>query len=584
MLKRLRNLLGRRGAASPTNTATTDTQTDDPVVSGERPPVHRGPNVVHNPIPLADIDPDAVKILRRLTRFNHTAYLVGGCVRDLLLERKPKDFDIGTTATPRQIKRLFSNCRIIGKRFRLAHIYFQNGKILEVATFRARDIDEEGDAGGGEQDLLIRDDNIFGTPEEDAIRRDFTINQLFYDVNQGNVLDHADGLRDLRRGLVRMIGDPEIRFREDPIRILRAIRFAARLDFSIETETLAALEKTRNLIPKAAAPRIMEEINRFCRGGAAAASFRLLRDTGVFEVILPEFAEGYEEDPSAWKFLLLLLESMDRRTAVGRDVGTGEILAVLVLPLLSRRIGWKEDGVVQKRDGVSVRDLADEILRPMALRLRMPRRDQETCRQMLMTLHRMVPTRRLRRATRESILRRPVTPSCLWVLETVAKRAGGDFSSAFDTWQAAGADSPPAPRQRGGKTADRQAEPGKGSTSRRRRRRSPRQRGDRQSEPAKPPRKEHMPPPWDDGYFFAALPTVPELAGDDDAHDRYGAKPAAGDQRAKQARASTERTKEGPTTDDDEAPRPRKRRRRRRRSRSRREGGGSSGAGEPAAS
>ncbi len=573
MLKRLRNLIGRRGAASPTNTATTDTQTDDPVLSGERPAVHHGPNVVHNPIPIADIDPDAVKILRRLTRFNHTAYLVGGCVRDLLLERKPKDFDIGTTATPRQVKRLFSNCRIIGKRFRLAHIYFQNGKILEVATFRARNIDEEGDAAAGDQDLLIRDDNIFGTPEEDAIRRDFTINQLFYDVNQGNVLDHADGLGDLRKRLVRMIGDPEIRFREDPIRILRAIRFAARLDFSIETETLAALEKTRNLIPKAAAPRIMEEINRFCRGGAAAESFRRLRDTGVFEVILPEFAEGYEEDPAAWKFLLLLLESMDRRTAAGQVVGTGEILAVLVLPLLSRRIGWKDDGVVQKRDGVSVRDLADEILRPMALRLRMPRRDQETCRQMLMTLHRMVPARRLRRATRESILRRPVTPSCLWVLETVAQRAGGDFSSAFDTWRAAGVDSAPAPRRPGEKPADRRTEPGTGS-SRRRRRRSPRQRRDRERDSSTPPRKDDMPPPWDDGYFFAALPTVPELSGEDDSRDRYGAKPEA----------SAKASENTPANDGDEQPRPRKRRRRRRKSRSRREGGGTSGAGEPAAS
>src|SRR6185503_17511295 len=173
-----------------------------------------------------------VRIIKRLTRFDHTAYLVGGCVRDLLLDRQPKDFDIGTSATPRQIKRLFSNCRIIGRRFRLAHVYFQNGKIIEVATFRARD---NGDAApepveDEPSDLLIRDDNVFGTPEEDALRRDFTINALFYDVNAETVIDHADGVGDVLRRLVRTIGDPVVRFKEDPIRILRAIKFAARLD------------------------------------------------------------------------------------------------------------------------------------------------------------------------------------------------------------------------------------------------------------------------------------------------------------------------------------------------------------------
>ena len=161
---------------------------------------------------------------------------------------QPKDFDIATSATPRQVKRLFSNCRIIGRRFRLAHVYFQSGKIIEVATFRARDAearprgDDPADGAADDaDDLLIRDDNVFGTPEEDALRRDFTINALFYDVNAETVIDHADGLGDLRRRLVRTIGDPEIRFREDPIRILRAIKFAARLDFAIEPTTLEAL-------------------------------------------------------------------------------------------------------------------------------------------------------------------------------------------------------------------------------------------------------------------------------------------------------------------------------------------------------
>ena len=207
---------------------------------------------------MSDLDPDAVKIVQRLTRFEHRAYLVGGCVRDLLLERRPKDFDIATSATPRQIKRVFRNCRIIGRRFRLAHIYFQNGKIIEVATFRGLDGNGLDAAPADKKDLLIRDDNVFGTAEEDALRRDFTINSLFYDLNNQDVLDHADGMGDLRRKLIRTIGDPEIRFREDPIRILRAIKFAARLGFGIEPKTLAAVHKTRDEVPKAAAPRVLD--------------------------------------------------------------------------------------------------------------------------------------------------------------------------------------------------------------------------------------------------------------------------------------------------------------------------------------
>ncbi|HET9300146.1 MAG TPA: hypothetical protein VFO11_09375, partial [Candidatus Polarisedimenticolaceae bacterium] len=201
MLKRIRDLLsfGTRSReledAAPLVTAPASTE---PIVPPVPPPVHLGPRVVHQPIPEDDLDADAVKIVRRLARFDHTAYLVGGCVRDLLVGRKPKDFDIATTATPRQVRRAFSNCRIIGRRFRLAHVYFQNGKVIEVATFRARDMRDpeefvENGANGedADADLLIRDDNVFGTPEEDALRRDFTINALFYDVNSGNVIDHA---------------------------------------------------------------------------------------------------------------------------------------------------------------------------------------------------------------------------------------------------------------------------------------------------------------------------------------------------------------------------------------------------------
>ena len=199
----------------------------------------------------ARIDPDADRVVRRLSRAGHKAYLVGGCVRDLLLGRRPKDFDVATSATPNEIKAQFRNCRIIGRRFRLAHVFFGD-KIIETSTFRANPRDEDDDASG---ELLIRRDNVFGNELEDARRRDFTINGLFYDVEKEEVIDHVDGLRDLDARLIRTIGDPGIRFQEDPVRMLRAIKFAGRLDIDIEPATYRALLRHRNEIRKCPAPR-----------------------------------------------------------------------------------------------------------------------------------------------------------------------------------------------------------------------------------------------------------------------------------------------------------------------------------------
>src|SRR5882757_718517 len=202
-------------------------------------------------IPDDRLDPDAVKVVRRLRRAGFTGYLVGGCVRDLLLGMRPKDFDVATSAHPNQVKETFRNSRLIGRRFRLAHVYFRGGKIIEVSTFRANPLDELTDLP---QDLLIRHDNVFGTAEEDARRRDFTINGLFYDVDNDRVIDYVEGLPDLERRTVRTIGDPDIRFREDPIRILRALKFAARLDFEIEPATYAAILAHKGEIAKCAPP------------------------------------------------------------------------------------------------------------------------------------------------------------------------------------------------------------------------------------------------------------------------------------------------------------------------------------------
>src|SRR5215467_6518730 len=250
-------------------------------------------HLVYMPIARELIDPDAEKILRRLRRSGHTAYLVGGCVRDLLLGRTPKDFDIATSATPQEIKDLFRNSRIIGRRFRLAHIFF-GSKIIETSTFRANP--REGVEPEEGEEILIRRDNVFGTAEEDARRRDFTINGLFYDIEAEQVTDYVGGLADLEARMVRTIGDPDIRFREDPVRILRAIKFAARLDFGFEPATWTALLRWRGEISKCAPPRLLEEVHRLMRGGAARRSFELMVETGVLAVLSPYLAGLLEGD------------------------------------------------------------------------------------------------------------------------------------------------------------------------------------------------------------------------------------------------------------------------------------------------
>ena len=239
----------------------------------------------------AAIDADADRVVRKLNRAGYKAYLVGGCVRDLLVGRTPKDFDVATSATPNEIKAAFRNSRIIGRRFRLAHVFF-GSKIIETSTFRANPRDED------DHDLLIRRDNVFGTETEDARRRDFTINGLFYDVEREEVIDHVGGLADLDAKLIRTIGDPDVRFQEDPVRMLRAIKFAARLEFGFDEATWRAMLRWRGEISKCAPPRLLEEIHRLMRGGACRRSFELLVETGVLAILSPYLA-GLLEGPGA---------------------------------------------------------------------------------------------------------------------------------------------------------------------------------------------------------------------------------------------------------------------------------------------
>jgi len=353
------------------------------------------------------IDPDAAKVVQRLRRYDHAAYLVGGCVRDLLLGRKPKDFDVVTSATPNDIRRLFKNCRIIGRRFRLAHIFF-GPKIIETSTFRAnpREIEEEegGEAAETETgDLLIRRDNVFGTPEQDARRRDFTINGLFYDIETKQVIDYVNGTADLEARVVRTIGDPDIRFREDPVRILRAVKFAARCDLTIEPETYRRMMEHRLEIAKCAQARVSEEFYRLLRAGAAKRSMELLLETDLLEILAPELVRGLkaEDDPAAaglhrgrfWGYLAAL----DRSSAV-RPVPPSNalLLAALVLPRLRDALDPDTNAV---RD---IGQLVSQTFMTTFERLRPSRRDTEIARQILTGQRFILPSKSGRRRQRHS--------------------------------------------------------------------------------------------------------------------------------------------------------------------------------------
>jgi poly(A) polymerase len=273
-----------------------------------------------------DIDPDALKVLYRLKNHSFTAYLVGGGVRDLLLGRKPKDFDIGTSAHPQAVKRLFRNCFVIGRRFRLCHVRFGR-KVVEVSTFRKQAPPDDGDT-------LIRRDNTFGTPEEDAFRRDFTVNALFYDIATFSVIDYVGGLEDLEKRTIRTIGDPEVRFREDPVRMLRAVALAARLGFTIERDTLEAIRALRGEILKSSPARLLEEIYKILRQGASRKTFELLHDAGLLAYLLPEADEAIVEQPER---LLGSLSRLDDYRNAGlaapEDLGNSVLMGTLLVPL-----------------------------------------------------------------------------------------------------------------------------------------------------------------------------------------------------------------------------------------------------------
>ena len=300
----------------------------------------QGPRIIprdeHN-ISRQHISESAKKVLHRLNRSGHDAYLVGGGVRDLLLGGKPKDFDIATSATPEQVHELFRNSRLIGRRFRLVHVLFGR-EVIEVTTFRGmpRDADTDPHMDVNEQGRLLRD-NVYGTQEEDALRRDFTVNALYYDIRDFTVHDYANGLEDLHRRELRLIGDPVVRYQEDPVRMLRAARFAAKLDFSIAADTAGPIRDLTHLLEDIPAARLFEEVLKLFAAGQGERTYEILSQYDLFAPLFPETAKALAEGESD-AVIRQSLANTDRRVAQNKPITPYFLYAALLWPAL--RVRW----------------------------------------------------------------------------------------------------------------------------------------------------------------------------------------------------------------------------------------------------
>ncbi|HEY3055614.1 MAG TPA: polynucleotide adenylyltransferase PcnB [Thermoanaerobaculia bacterium] len=380
-----------------------------------------------HPISRRQIPENVLKVLYRLHRSGYRAYLCGGSVRDLLMQRTPKDFDIATDAHPSEIRRLFRNSRIIGRRFRLVHVIFQD-MIVEVATFR-----REPERGNEENaEILVTDDNTFGSPLQDARRRDFTINGLFYNIADFSVIDYVGGLDDIHESRVRVIGDPDVRFREDPVRMMRAIEFASRLGFDIEPATYDAILRHRSEILKASPPRVSEEILELLRRGWSQGAFRLMVDSGLLQPLLPEVYNAIANDraPYFWK----MLEVLDRTVQSGRRISDPVLLSVLLLPWIIDELEKEQ----KRRDGrmrisevlIFIRDL----IQPICARMTLPAGTRHQIELAVETLWRLLEPPADRRAQFRFVYREPFNDA-LALLELYAL-SSGKYVEQYRQWNA----------------------------------------------------------------------------------------------------------------------------------------------------
>jgi poly(A) polymerase len=369
----------------------------------------------------AAISPNALKVLYRLKEAGYQGFLVGGAVRDLLLGLRPKDFDIATNALPDEVRRLFRNCRLIGRRFRLAHVFFGN-EIIEVATFRAsaaperedaEDLDTDGEGGeaagvegapDSEADLAVAEfsppsdsehrafdqrgrilrDNIYGTIEEDVWRRDFAANGLYYNIEDFSIWDFVDGVADVKARRLKLIGDPETRYREDPVRMLRAVRFAAKLDFSIELNTEQPIKRLAYLLDGVPPARLFDEVLKLFLSGFGVKAYRLLQQYGLFEHLFPQSAAAFAMPPYAYAAEMLErgLANTDERIAADKPVTPTFLFAVLLWSAVLRELNERQAGPTP--DLALLMQACDTVLRAQQSRVAIPRRFSIPMRELLM--------------------------------------------------------------------------------------------------------------------------------------------------------------------------------------------------------
>jgi poly(A) polymerase len=373
----------------------------------------------------AAISPNALKVLYRLKEAGYQGFLVGGAVRDLLLGLRPKDFDVATNALPEEVRRLFRNCRLIGRRFRLAHVFFGN-EIIEVATFRATaaperedaedqdpdaEVGAEADAGAGAEggaDPGVDDavaefsppsdsehrafdprgrilrDNIYGTIEEDVWRRDFAANGLYYNIEDFSIWDFVDGVNDIKARRLKLIGDPETRYREDPVRMLRAVRFAAKLDFSFEPATERPIKQLAYLLDGVPPARLFDEVLKLFLSGFGAKAYQLLQQYGLFEHLFPQSAAAFALAPYAYagEMLELGLANTDARIAADKPVTPTFLFAVLLWSAVLRELNERQAGPTP--DLALLLLACDTVLRTQQSRVAIPRRFAIPMRELLM--------------------------------------------------------------------------------------------------------------------------------------------------------------------------------------------------------
>lgn len=321
----------------------------------------------------ADISPEALKVLYRLKEADYDACLVGGAIRDILLGSKPKDFDVVTDATPEEVRKLFKNCRLIGRRFRLAHVFF-GSEYIEVATYRKGHDhpEEEGDKVVAREGLIVRD-NLFGTLEEDAYRRDFTINGLYYRLADFSLIDYVGAIDDMSDQVIRSIGDPLIRFQEDPVRMLRAVRFAVKLGFAIDPAVENAIAVLHREIHKISPARLFDEVLKLLQTGQGVQSYKMLQHYGLFHTLFPVCAPAHhEQEPVGDALLLQALKNTDARLAQNKSVNPAFLMAaVLWEPFCRERRRFMSQGM---KEAEGMEKAASRVLTEAVRVVGIPRR------------------------------------------------------------------------------------------------------------------------------------------------------------------------------------------------------------------